>query len=175
MTEKDKVIRQVYYDVDNGFNNIQATYRDAKRLLNTITYNDVNDFLEREKSRQIKPYKGFNSYVAHDPLQEIQIDLADFTASASVNDGYRYAFVAIDIFTKFCHAVQIKDKKPSEVVRAMTEVIAKTGTSENIYHDNDGSFNSVEFIRLINSENIKRIITSTPPPFAERRIQTLKI
>ena len=37
MTEKDKVIRQVYYDVDNGFNNAQTTYRDAKRILNTIT------------------------------------------------------------------------------------------------------------------------------------------
>ena len=125
MTEKDKVIRQVYSDVDNGFSSIQTTYRDAKRILNTITYNDVKDFLERQKSRQIKPYKGFNSYVAHGPLQEIQIDLADFTASASVNDGYRYAFVAIDIFTKFCHAVPIRDKKPSEVVRAMTTVLEK--------------------------------------------------
>ena len=59
-------------------------------------------------------------------------------------------------------------------MRAMTEVLDKIGTPENIYHDNERSFNSVEFIRLINSKNIKQIITSSPPPFAERLIQTLK-
>ena len=53
-----------------------------------------------------------NSYVAHEPLQEIQIDIADFTRSADVNDGFRYLFVAVDIFTKICHAVPIKDKEP---------------------------------------------------------------
>ena len=46
------------------------------------------------------------------------MDIADFTRSAEVNDGYRYAFVAVDIFTKVCHAVPIKDKKPAESIRA---------------------------------------------------------
>ena len=31
MSEKDKIIRQVYYDADTGFSSINDTYRDAKK------------------------------------------------------------------------------------------------------------------------------------------------
>ena len=31
MSEKDSVIRGVYYDVEHGFSSIQATYQDAKK------------------------------------------------------------------------------------------------------------------------------------------------
>ena len=173
-SEKDTIIRQVYYDTDTGFGSISETYHNAKKILNTIKYNDVKDFLERQKSRQTKPYRGFNSYVAHEPLQEIQIDIADFTASADVNDGFRYLFVAIDIFTKLCHAIPIKDKQPAESVRVMTEVLNVIGVPKVLYHDNEGSWNSGQFIRLLNKHSIKQIITSTPPPFAERMVQTIK-
>ena len=172
--DKDKVIRQIYYDTDKGFGSVSDTYKQAHHILNTITLNDVKDFLSRQKSRQTKSYRGFNSYVAKEPLQEIQIDLAVFTDSAPDNNGYKYAFVAVDIFSKMLWAVPIKDKKPEESIRAMKEVLDKIGVPETIYHDNEGSWSSTEFIRLINSHKIKQIITSTPPPFAERAIQTIK-
>ena len=124
--------------------------------------------------RQFKSHRGFNSYVANEPLQEIQIDIADFTASAALNDGFRYAFLAIDIFTKFCHVVPIRDKKPDESIRAMKEVLNKIGIPKTVYHDFEGSWNSKEFIQLLNLAKIKQIITSSPPPFAERMIQTIK-
>ena len=174
MSEKDKIIRQVYYDADTGFGSINDTYKQAKQLLNTITYNDVKDFLERQKSRQTKGYRGFNSYVADKPLEEIQSDIADFTASGALNNGFRYLFVAVDIFTKYCHAVPIKDKQPTESVRAMNEILKVIGVPEVLYHDNEGSWNSCDFIQLLNQHKIKQIITSTPPPFAERMIQTIK-
>ena len=129
MSKEDKaqIIRSIYYDSESGFGSINDTYQQAKKVLSSITYNDVKEFLERQKSRQTKPYKGFNSYVAHEPLQEIQIDIADFTRSVKENDGYRYCFVAVDVFTKFCHAVPIKDKKPNESIRAMPDVINTIG------------------------------------------------
>ena len=107
-------------------------------------------------------------------MEEIPIDLAIFTDSALDNDGYRYAFVAVDIFTKMLWAVPIKDKKPEEPARAFKEVLNKIGVPKVLYHDNEGSWSSTEFIRLINSHNIKQTITSTPPPFAERAVQTIK-
>ena len=100
--------------------------------------------------------------------------MAVFTDSAPDNNGYKYAFVAVDIFTKMLWAVPIKDKQPQESIRAMKEVLEKIGVPEVIYHDNEGSWSNIEFMRLINSHKIKQIITSTPPPFAERAIQTLK-
>ena len=85
----------------------------------------------RQKVRQFKAYRGFNSYVATEPLQELQIDIADFTASGALNDGFRYAFVAIDIFTKFCHAVPIKDKKTDGISTA-----DETNFKQNWYTEN---------------------------------------
>jgi len=171
--DKEKILRKVYYNED-GFGSINETYKEAKKQLNTITIEDTKTWLEKQKGRQTKAYKGFNSYVADEPLEEIQIDLADFTRSASENDGYRYCLVAVDVFTKMLWGVPIKNKKPEECIRAFKEVLDKIGKPKQIYHDNEGSFSSTEFIRLVNTHNIKQITVSTPPPFAERAIQTIK-
>ena len=138
-SNKDKIIRQIYYDSDNGFGSISETHREAKKILNSITYNDVKDFLERQKSRQTKGYRGFNSYVADKPLAELQTDIADFTASGALNNGFRYLFVAVDIFSKYAHGVPIKDKQPAESVRAMKEILKVIGVPEILYHDNEGN------------------------------------
>ena len=91
-----------------------------------------------------------------------------------MNNGFRYLFVAVDIFTKKAHGVAIKDKQPAESVRAMKEILKVIGVPEVLYHDNEGSWNSGDFVQLLNQNNIKQIITSTPPPFAERMVQTIK-
>ena len=60
------------------------------------------------------------------------------------------------------------------MVRATNECIDKMGVCEVVYHDFEGSWNSKEFIKLINHFKIRQIITSSPAPFVERMIQTLK-
>ena len=45
--DKDKVIRGVYYDADNGVGSINATYKQAHHILNTIALNDVEVFIEK--------------------------------------------------------------------------------------------------------------------------------
>ena len=171
--DKEKILRKVYYSED-GFGSIYETYKDAKKQLNSITLEDTKKWLEKQKGRQTKPYQGFNSYVADEPLEEVQVDLADFTRSAAENDGYRYCLVAVDVFTKMLWGVPIKNKKPEECVRAFKEVLDKIGIPKQIYHDNEGSFSSTEFIKLLNGNNIKQIIVSTKAPFAERAVQTIK-
>ena len=56
----------------------------------------------------------------------------------------------------------------------MIEVLNTIGVMKQIHHDNEGSSSSTEFIRLFSKHNIKQIITTSPPPFAERMVQTLK-
>ena len=116
-----------------------------------------------------------NSYVADEPLGEMQTDLADFTRSASEHDGYRYCLVAADVYTKMLWGVPTKNKKKTEgCVRAFKEVLDNIRKPQHIYHDNEGSFSSIEFIRLVNEHKIKQIIVSTKGPFAEREVQTIK-
>eukprot|EP00972_Heterocapsa_arctica_P025804 3796245-Heterocapsa_arctica.AAC.1 len=73
--------------------------------MNTITVNDVKDFLAKQTSRQTKQYAGFNSYVAHRPQEEYQCDLMDFTESA-------------------------KNKTPESLVKAFKETLATMGVCE---------------------------------------------
>ena len=86
------------------------TYRKANKVLNSITVADVKTFLDKQKSRQNKPYRGFNSYVSPKALHEFQIDIGDWTESASDNNGFRYMFLAVDPFSKYIHCVPIRDK-----------------------------------------------------------------
>ena len=116
--EKENILRKFYYNED-GFGNVNETYNEAKKQLNSITIEDTKKWLEKQTERQTKPYKGFNSYVADEPLEEIQIDLADFTRSASENDGYRYCLVAVDVFTKMVWGVPIKNKKQRNVLELL--------------------------------------------------------
>ena len=127
MADKDSVIRSIYYDAQDGFDSIINTYRKANKVLNTITVADVKAFIEKQKGsyKQTKPYAGFNSYVAPKALFEFQVDLAIFTDSAPDNDGFKFAFVAIDIFSKYIWAVPIKDKNTPESIRELTEVLEK--------------------------------------------------
>ena len=172
---KNAVIRQVWYDTDTGFGSISNTYKQANRILNSITYKDVKEFLEKQESKQVKKgYRSFNSYVAKHKLEEIQIDIADFTLSAAKNDGFRYCFVALDVFTKFAHAVPIKNKERDESIRAMKEVLEKIGIPKQLFRDQEGAWSTSEWKELMRQHKIHDMISSTPPPFAERMVQTVK-
>jgi LAS superfamily LD-carboxypeptidase LdcB len=109
MADKDSVIRGIYYDKGDGFDSIINTYRKANKVLDTITVTAAKLFTEKQKGsyKHIKPYSGFNSYVAPKALFEFQVDLAIFTDSAPDNNGFKFAFVAIDIFNKCIWAVPI--------------------------------------------------------------------
>ena len=47
--EKNKIIRQVYYDVETGFSSAADIFKQAKKILNAISVNDVKQFLEKQK------------------------------------------------------------------------------------------------------------------------------
>ena len=47
---------------EDGFGSINETYKEAKKQLNSITIEDTKQWLEKQKGRQTKAYKGFNSY-----------------------------------------------------------------------------------------------------------------
>ena len=124
--DKENILIHIYYNED-GFGSINETYKEAKKQLNTIAIEDTKTWLEKQKGRQTKAYKGFNSYVADEPLEEMPIDLADFTRSAAENDGYRYCLVAVDVFTEMLWGVPIKNKKPEDATeKKNNEIVLKT-------------------------------------------------
>ena len=57
-SEKDKVIRQIYYDADSGFGSITETYKASKKILNSITYDDVKELYHDKKLDNLKGIEG---------------------------------------------------------------------------------------------------------------------
>ena len=51
--------------------------------------------------------------------------------------------------------VPIKNKSPEGCVRAFKGVLDNMGKPKPIYHDNEGSCSSIEFIRLLNGHNLR--------------------
>ena len=52
--DKDKMIRGVYCEQDNGFGSVNDTYKQSHRILNAITLNDVKGSLSKHQPRQTK-------------------------------------------------------------------------------------------------------------------------
>ena len=172
--EKERVIRQVYYDVDTGYSSIQQTYEDSKKILNKITFQDVKNFLEKQSIRQTKRYINHNSYVADEPLQEFQLDLADYNKSSKFNDGYSYALCCIDIFTKYAYCIPLKTKQGNEIAEGFKDILNHMGVCSVLMTDFEGGFVGTEFKNILKVAKIQHFISSNPPPFIERWIGTFK-
>ena len=61
-------------------------------------------------------------------------------------------------FTKMRWGVPIKNNKPEECVRACKEVLNKIRKPQQIYHDNEGSVSSIEFVTLSNGIRLKNLL-----------------
>eukprot|EP00972_Heterocapsa_arctica_P106284 15657855-Heterocapsa_arctica.AAC.1 len=59
----------------------------------------------------------------------------DFTESAKDNNGFRYGFLTVVIFTKVINVVAVKDQQPNELVRAFKETLDKMGNCEVLLTD----------------------------------------
>ena len=117
LSDKDKIIKEIYEDINDGYGSIKSTYQQAVKKDPSIKYSDVKSYLDKLPHRQTQfTYKGYNSFVSPHPLFEIELDLIDMTVKAEENDGYRYAMVGIDNFSKFAWAVPMKCKTAAAVV-----------------------------------------------------------
>ena len=140
---KESTIKTIYENAASGYGSIRYTYIQANNISPGIRYVDVKEYLDKQQHRQTRfKYKGSNSFVSPHALFEIEADLIDMTKKAEENDGYRYALVAIDNFTKFAHDVPIKNKLGPDVTTAFKEVLNKIGVPKQLYSDREGAFES---------------------------------
>ena len=132
---KEQIISNVYYDLEKGFGSIQDTLKQAKEQDPSITRVDVETFMKKQPNKQIRGYRGSNSYTAPFSRFEYQIDIMDMvplTREPEVkiprkNTEPRYALVVIDIFSKLANAVPMKNKDGATVLPALKESFKKMG------------------------------------------------
>ena len=178
---KEQIISNVYYDVKNGFGSIQDTLKQAKTKDPTITRVDVTNFMRKQPNKQIRNYRGSNSYTAPFARFEYQIDIMDMvpltrdpeTKIPKKKTEPRYALVVIDIFSKLANAVPMENKDGASVLPALKQSFKKMGYPISIYSDDDGAFKSV-VKKFFDDEGINHIVTLTHANVVERFIRTLK-
>ncbi len=165
----DKLSHDIYYDVDTGYSSIKQTYEDAKAKDSTITIGGVRNLMNKQPNKQIRPYKGFNSYVAPYARYQYQIDIMDM---ADKSGDYRYAVIVIDAFSKLAEAEPMRDKQTNTVYQNLRKIFEKMGYPSSVYSDDDGSFKG-KVSEFFKAENINYVTTLTHANIAERFIRTV--
>ena len=144
--------------------------KEARKYDNTITYDDVKQWKDKQVLGQKRQIRGTNSFIAKEPLEEFQMDLMFFS---DVEKG-SVALLMVDIFTKFTHIVEVKSKQPDDVLEGIKKCFDKMNKPRSIYSDVEGAFTSNIVKKYLNDNNVKLITTNGHAPVAERQIRTFK-
>lgn len=140
--------------------------------------------MREQPNKQVKKYRGSNSYTAPFARFEYQIDIMDMIPlvkqpEAKIplkKDIPRYALVVIDIFSKLANVVPMiptETRDSSSVSSALKESFQKMGFPMSIYSDDDSAFKSV-VKELVDAKGINQIISLTRANVAERFIRAIK-
>ena len=74
---RNDIISNVYYNLDAGFGSINETFKKAKEQDPSINRVDVENFMKKQPNKQIRRYRGSNSYTAPFARFESQCDIMD--------------------------------------------------------------------------------------------------
>ena len=173
MSEKDKIISEVYYD-QAGFGSIATTYKDAKKKDASITMQDVKEWFQENVERK-KQLSGYNSFIAPDINFEYQLDLLFISKNDLDNQKYRIGLLLIDVFSRKAVVVPIASKQPADITAGIMEALNKMGGKPKlVYSDDEGSLNAQDLVCFSRTKGSKTIKHGGPPHFAERFIRTFK-
>ena len=167
--------------MESGFGSVNETLKKAKEQDPTINMVDVKEFMRKQPNKQIRKYRGSNSYTAPFSRYEFQIDIMDMKPltkepEAKIpikNDEPRYGLVVIDIFSKLANVVPMKEKSGPITLSAMKESFKKIGFPMSVYSDNDRAFQA-GVKDFFDKEGITHVVTLTHANVVERFIRTMK-
>ena len=111
---------------------VQPMRPSKKPRSKTINKVDVENFMRTQPNKQIRKYKGSNSYTAPFARFEHQIDIMDMNPLTR-NDEPRYAMVVIDIFSKLANVVPMTEKSGPNALSALKQSFNKMGFPMSIY------------------------------------------
>ena len=103
-------------------------------------------------------------------------DLMDMVKFSKYNDGYSYALVVIDVFSKYVWLRKLKDKKEDSVAFALKDIIKGGRKPNRIRTDKGQEFRSKSVQCLFKSTGIRHFyaLNEVEAAVAERAIKTMK-
>ena len=165
----DKIIRDIYYNNDTGYQSIVKTLAKAKVIDKKITIADVRRVLGKQQIRNFRPETRQNSYVAPEARYQIQCDVAYMTALG----GKPFALVAIDSFSKKLCVVPMERVTAQYTAEALDTIFKGIGFPYEVFTDMGPEFKGA-FAEKLQKADVKHTVTSKRAIFAERVIRTVK-
>lgn len=162
-SEVPRIIEYFYneYKGENGrklWHRIRHVYCNISRQrvqlwLNSCEKHGTNYPLFKNKNK-LKP-------VASDqPMDQVQVDLVDFSArpSVSADKTYRYVFAFLDVFSRFLVLAPMEGKTATEAAALFKEVVLQFGIPKRLQTDRGSEFQGRNSFFCYNSFIIKMFL-----------------
>lgn len=115
---------------------------------------------------------------AYCPRERIIIDLVDLRAYENRNMGYKWLFVAVDSFSKYCWTYKLLDKRGETIAHYIEKIIYRIDVPFIIHTDNGREFVNSHVSELQEKFGFRHVRGRTRCPWmqgqVERLNQTLK-
>ena len=122
------ILSSIYYNTKNSasFSSVKNLFKEAKKKNNSITLNDVKDWLSKQITYTLhKPIKKKfqrNRIIVSRIDEQWEADLVDMREFASKNKNNNYILTIIDCFSKYAWVFPIKTKTGANIRKCFYEL-----------------------------------------------------
>ena len=126
-----ELLQNLYNDASLGLTTGQKLYSYLKSNGETgYTLSKINEFLKSlEVNQVLTKRRGNIFFVAEGPLEQFQIDLV-YMNKSWFNNGFKYIFCCIDVFSKKADMIPLKDREQA----SRSGLVSEAGTDEEIVY-----------------------------------------
>ena len=130
-----------------------------------VTPNQIKEWLMKQDTYTLhKPIRRRfkrNRVMIGGIYQQWQMDLADMQSMQKFNDGYRYLFVCIDVFSKYAWVIPLKNKTGPSLVEAFKLILTSGRKPEKVMTDQGTEFCNRHFKALMKEKTLNCTIRLT--------------
>jgi len=120
----------------------------------------VKKFIERCRTCSLVKPKFSPSpsspYLVKAPFETLAID---FVGPLPECKGFKYLFVAIDLFSRYPFVFPLKEMKTEQVIRCLKDIFTQFGFPDSILSDRGTQFESHEFVSFLKQFGVKKLTT----------------
>jgi len=152
---KNQILKQLYYDPEQGFISSSKLFVKAHALDSDITRKDVRDFIDKQYTyqvnRNVKKPKDYNSIISPSVNNNWQIDIIIYDRYEF--NKYKYILSVVDVYSRYAWTRALTNHTIPTIIKNLESIIGEAGTApKNINSDNE--FNKPEMHKFAEKHGI---------------------
>ena len=151
----ENLLKILYYSPSTT-GSIKQLYEKLKNK--GVTYAQVKNWVEQQETHQLfkkqKRTKHYFPIMADYKNEKLQIDLADFSDIAGYNNGVKYLFVAVDVFSRFAIVIPLTNKASDTILHTTKQILDET-KPKLIISDHGSEYTNRQFKQLLKDYKVE--------------------